>query len=61
MELKNIVVHFTDSDDYCNIEAKEFHEDGDYLKAYGEHNELVGIFRTEFVKEMHISKKGVKE
>ena len=33
MELRNIVVHFIDSDDYCNIEAKEFHEDGDYLKA----------------------------
>lgn len=35
--------------DFVNIEADEFHEDGEFLKAYL-HNELVFITRMDNVK-----------
>lgn len=41
---------FKDTENYVNIEAEEFHEDGDFIKAYDNHNELVGIFAIENIK-----------
>lgn len=35
--------------DYVNIKADEFHEDGDFIKAY-DHNELVFMTRIENIK-----------
>lgn len=43
------VFWFNDSDNYVNLEAEEFHEEGEYLKAY-QRNELVGIFQTSIIK-----------
>lgn len=48
--MTRIIVWLKDSDAYVNVEAEEFHEDGNFLKAYSEHNELVAIIDKESVK-----------
>lgn len=35
---------------YVSVIAEEFHEDGDYIKAYSEHNELVAMFDISIIK-----------
>lgn len=42
-----VIVKFPDG--YVNIVAEEFHEDGDFIKIYDNNNELVGIFKTEYI------------
>jgi hypothetical protein len=39
-----------DPDKYVAVTAEEFHEDGDYLKAYSKHNELVAMFDKSIIK-----------
>ena len=54
--MAKLIVRFKKEEDkYINIEADEFHEDGEFLKAYL-HNELVAMFlpeevRIAFIKE----------
>lgn len=48
--MARVIVRFKNADDgYVNLEAEEFHEDGEYIKAY-QHNELVGMFLIEEVR-----------
>lgn len=55
-----VVVRFKNLDDgYVNLEAEEFHEDGEFIKAY-KHNELVGLFRIEEVRIAYRSDKNDK-
>jgi len=46
--MARVIVRFPDG--YVNLEAEEFHEDGDFIKAYNSHNELVGIFKTNYIE-----------
>ena len=48
--MARITFWLNDSDNYASVEAEEFHEDGDFLKAYSEHNELVAIFDKKVIK-----------
>lgn len=43
------VFYFTDSNNYVNLEADEFHEDEGFLKAY-QGSELVGFFKIDCIK-----------
>lgn len=52
-----VIVKFNSCNQYVNLEADEFHEDGGFIKVF-KGNELVGIFALEEVKmayrtEMH--------
>ena len=59
--MARITFWFNDSQQYVSVVAEEFHEDGDYLKAYGEHNELVAILETKKIKGAYkIEDKGEK-
>lgn len=53
------VFYFIDSDNFVNLEADEFHEDEGFLKAY-QHNELVGIFKTDCIKAAYRTEKEKK-
>jgi hypothetical protein len=57
--MARVIVKFKDTDEYVNIEAEEFHEDGEYIKAYSDHNELVGMFVINNIKTIYRSEKGV--
>lgn len=57
--MARVIVKFKDTDEYVNIEAEEFHEDGEYIKAYSDHNELVGMFVITNIKTIYRSEKGV--
>lgn len=46
--MSRCVFYFGDNN-YVNIEADEFHEDEEFLKAYY-HNEFVGMFKIDQVK-----------
>lgn len=55
--MARVIVRFKNSDDgYVNLEAEEFHEDGEFIKAY-QHHELVGLFRIEEVRIAYRSDK----
>ena len=48
--MAKLIVRFKKEEDkYINIEADEFHQDGEFLKAYL-HNELVAMFLPEDVR-----------
>ena len=48
--MAKLIVRFKKEEDkYINIEADEFHQDGEFLKAYL-HNELVAMFLPEEVR-----------
>ena len=51
-----LIVIFND-DKYANLEVEEFHEDGEFIKAYSCHNELVGIFKTTEIKVAYVSER----
>ena len=55
--MSRVIFWFTDSDNYVNVVAEEFHEDNGFLKAYNSHHELVAMFRVECVKGVYISEK----
>ena len=46
---------FNDSDNYVSVEAEEFHEDGNFLKAYSEHHELIAMFDMKIVKGAYLT------
>lgn len=55
--MARVIVRFKNTEDgYVNLEAEEFHEDGEYIKAY-QKNELVGMFRTEEIRIAYRSDK----
>lgn len=55
--MARVIVRFVNSaDEYVNIEAEEFHEENDFIKAY-QRNELVGMFRIEDVRIAYRSDK----
>lgn len=47
----------TPKTDFVNIEGEEMHEDGEYIKVYNEHQELVGVFSTEHVMAAYATEK----
>lgn len=55
-----LTVIFND-EKYASIEVEEFHEDGEFLKAYGEHNELVGLFKTSEIEAAYVSERRVND
>lgn len=55
--MARLVVKFKDADDdFINLEVDEFHEDGDYIKAYL-HNELIAMVLSSEVRIAYISQK----
>jgi hypothetical protein len=52
--MKKIIVKFTDSLDYICIEADEFHEDKNFIKAY-KGNELVAMADMSVVKTAYLT------
>ena len=55
--MARVVVKFkNEADDFINVEADEFHEDGEYIKAYL-HNELVAMVLSSEVRIAYISQK----
>ena len=58
-KMSRVVAYFKDNEGFVNIEAEEFHEDGEYIKVYSDHNELVGMFLTSIIKAIWRSEKGV--
>ncbi len=57
--MSRCVFYFNDNDNFVNLEAEEFHEDGGFLKAY-QRNELVGIFKIECIKAAYRTDKNEK-
>jgi hypothetical protein len=54
--MARVIARFVkDEDGYINIPAEEFHEDGDFIKVYSEHQELVGMFRPEDIRIIYRS------
>lgn len=47
-------------DKVANIPAEEFHEDGEFIKIYGEHQELVGMFKTDVIDGVYRTESGAK-
>lgn len=48
--MARLIVRFKKEEDrFINVEADEFHQDGEFLKAYL-HNELVAMFLPEAVR-----------
>ncbi len=55
--MARVIAYFKENDNFVNIEAEEFHEDGEYIKVYSDHNELVGMFLTNNIKAIWRSEK----
>lgn len=59
--MARVIVRFkNEAEGYVNIEAQEFHEDGEYIKAYSERHELVGMFLSSDIKAIWRSEKESK-
>ena len=55
--MARLIVKFKDeTDDFINLEVDEFHEDGDYIKAYL-HNELIAMVLSSEVRIAYVSQK----
>ena len=55
--MARLVVKFkNETDDFINLEVDEFHEDGDYIKAYL-HNELIVMILSSEVRIAYLSQK----
>ena len=52
--MTRVIIRFKDIDQYVNLEAEEFHEDGNFIKAYN-HNELVAMCDISVVKVAYIT------
>ena len=52
--MKKVIIKFTDSLDFINVEADEFHEDKNFVKAY-KGNELVAMVDTSVIKMAYIT------
>lgn len=53
--MARVTFWFNDSENYVSVEAEEFHEDGNFLKAYSSHNELVALFDMKIIKGAYIT------
>ena len=53
--MARITFWFNDSDSYVSVVAEEFHEDGKFIKAYSEHNELVAMFDIDIIKGAYLT------
>ena len=55
--MARLVVKFkNETDDFINLEVDEFHEDGEYIKAYL-HNELIVMVLSSEVRIAYLSQK----
>ena len=52
--MTRVIIRFKDVDQYVNLEATEFHEDGNFIKAY-KGNELVAMCDISVVKIAYIT------
>lgn len=52
--MTRVIIRFNDTNQYVNLEATEFHEDGNFLKAY-KGNELVAMADIGVVKVAYIT------
>ena len=52
--MARVVVRFNDGNQYINIEATEFHEDGNFIKAYNG-NELIAMCDISVVQVAYIT------
>lgn len=43
------------NDAYISIEAEEMHEDGEFLKVYGVHQELMAMIKTNLVNVAYMT------
>jgi hypothetical protein len=53
--MARVTFWFNDSENYVNVEAEEFHEDGDFLKAYSSHHELIAMFDMKIIKGAYLT------
>lgn len=58
MNSEQRVIFLYGENNHVNVKADEFHEDEGFLKAYV-HNELVAIFRLDYINGAYISEKGM--
>lgn len=52
--MSRVTILFKDSESYVSVVADEFHEDGNFIKAY-KRNELVAMIDVDYVKAAYIS------
>lgn len=52
--MTRVIIKFNDTNQFVNLEATEFHEDGNFLKAY-RGNELVAMCDISAVKVAYIT------
>jgi hypothetical protein len=52
--MKRVIIKFNDTNQFVNLEAEEFHEDGNFIKAYN-HSELVAMVDISVVKVAYIT------
>ncbi len=52
--MSRVIIRFNDDNQYINTEATEFHEDGNFIKAYNG-NELVAMCDIGVVKVAYIT------
>lgn len=52
--MKKLIIKFNESNDYICVSADEFHEDGNFIKAY-KNNELVALVDINALKAAYIT------
>ncbi len=52
--MSRVIIKFNDTNQYINVDADEFHEDGNFIKAY-KGNELVAIADVSVIKTAYIT------
>ena len=52
--MSRVTILFNDSESYVSVVADEFHEDGNFIKAY-KRNELVAMVDVKYVKAAYRS------
>ena len=55
--MARVIVRFRESTEYVNLDAEEFHEDGEFFKCYNSHQELVGAFLQTEISRIYITEK----
>lgn len=55
--MSRVIIYLDCYGGYINLEAEEFHEDGEYIKAYNSRQEIVAMVRTSEVKAVWRSEK----
>ena len=53
-QMARVIIKFNDTNQYINADADEFHEDGNFIKAY-KGSELVAMADVGFVKVAYIT------